>query len=425
MSLSTRFQHINKKMMAEGPEQSAVVDVGQLVLSDSAPVALLAQVVALARQILPVECCLIWELQEGGKTIVLCAAAGLEDKGAYCLQTPLEPDSLEGFTLSTRYPVVMNNIPEEVRFKLSSLILDQGLVSGCSLVIGTVEHTFGIIEVFSSQAQSFHQKDIDSLQSIANVAGILLHRKRREEKLEAQNQLLRTELAKLRSGSPSAPLELDRIEIKNRLIDSRERERLRLAQDLHDTPIQDLYGLIYQLDDLRDILKDSEGEKIVDECDHTLHRVVNSLRSICRELRPPSLSPFGLEVAIRDHVEKFREQNPGMYIHLNLMRDKQVLSDRLRLGLFRIYQEAIQNVARHAQATDIHVRFHWNEEMIVLEVEDNGRGFEVPRLWVELVREEHFGLVGIAEQVESMGGKLEIVSAPENGTLVRVLVPRS
>ncbi len=425
MSLSTRFQHINKKMMAEGPEQSAVVDVGQLLFSDSAPVALLAQVVALATQILPVECCLVWELQEGGKKIVLCAAAGLEDKGVYCLQTPLEPDSLEGFTLSTRYPVVMDNIPEEVRFKLSSLILDHGLVSGSSLVIGTVEHPFGIIEVFSSQAQSFHQKDIDSLQSIANVAGILLHRKRREEKLEAQNQLLRTELAKLGSGSPSAPLELDRTEIKNRLIDSRERERLRLAQDLHDIPLQDLYGLIYLLDDLRDILKDSEGEKIVDECDHTLHRVVNSLRSICRELRPPSLSPFGLEVAIRDHVEKFREQNPGMYIHLNLMRDKQVISDRLRLGLFRIYQEALQNVARHAEATEVRVRFYWNEDMIVLEVEDNGRGFEVPRLWVELVRGEHFGLVGIAEQVESMGGKLEIVSAPDNGTLVRAIVPRS
>ncbi len=329
------------------------------------------------------------------------------------------------YTLSNRYPVVMDNIAEEVRFQISGLIHNQGLVSGVSLMIGTVEYPFGVIEAFSSQGQSFHQDDLDSLQKIANVAGILLHYKRREEKLEAQNRLLKKEMAKLRFGSQSTPMEWDRIEIKNRLIDSRERERLRLAQDLHDIPIQDLYGLIYQLDDLRDILKDSEGEKLVDECDHTLHRVVNSLRSICRELRPPSLSPFGLEVAIRDHVEKFREQNPGMHIHLNLMRDKQAISDRLRLGLFRIYQEAIQNVARHAQATEIRIRFYWNEDMIVLEVEDYGRGFEVPRLWVELVRKDHFGLAGIAEQVESMGGKLEIVSAPENGTLVRVIVPRS
>lgn len=424
MSLSTRFQHINKQMMVEDREQSAVVDLDHLLFSDSAPAALLAQAAVLTTQILPVECCLVWELQEGGQAIVLCAAAGLEDEGASRLPAPLAPDSLEGYTLSTRYPVVMDNIPEEVRFKLTSLILDQGLISGFSLVIGPVEHPFGIIEVFSSQAQAFHQKDIDSLQSIANVAGILLHRKRREEKLEAQSRQLRKELAKLGSGS-SSTLEWDRMEIKNRLIDSRERERLRLAQDLHDNPIQDLYGLIYQLDDLRDILKDSEGEILVDECDHTLHRVVDSLRGICRELRPPSLSPFGLEVAIRDHVEKFREQNPGLLIHLNLMRDKQVISDRLRLGLFRIYQEAILNVARHAQATEVRVRFYWNEDMIVLEVEDNGRGYEVPRLWVELVREEHFGLAGIAEQVESMGGTLEIVSAPENGTLVRTLVPRS
>jgi signal transduction histidine kinase len=425
MSLSTSFQPINKKIMAEDREQLAAVDLRRLLFSDSAPATLLAQAAAFATQILPAECCLIWELQEGEKTVVLRAAAGLEDEGVSRLQTPLEPDSLEGYTLSNRFPVVIGNIPEEARFKLSRLIHDQGLVSGSSQVVGSLEHPLGILEVFSSQAHAFHQKDIDSLQSIADVAGILLQRKRREENLEAQNQLLRKELETLRFGSQSTASERDRIEIKNRLIDSRERERLRLAQDLHDSPIQDLYGLIYQLDDLRDGVKGSEVEKIVDECDDTLHRVVNSLRSICRELRPPSLSPFGLEVAIRDHVEKFREQNPGIHVHLNLMRDKQVLSDRLRLGLFRIYQEAIQNVARHAQATEIRIRFYWNEETIILEVEDNGRGFEVPRLWVEWVRQDHFGLAGIVEQAESMGGNLEIVSAPENGTRIRAIVPLS
>jgi signal transduction histidine kinase len=183
--------------------------------------------------------------------------------------------------------------------------------------------------------------------------------------------------------------------------------------------------MIYQLDDLRDVVKDPEGEKVLDECDHTLHRVVNSLRTICRELRPPSLSPFGLEVAIRDHVEKFRDQNPDIRVHLELMQDKQVLSDSMRLALFRIYQQAILNVARHAQASEVHIRFQWDEETIILEVEDNGLGFEVPENWMELVRDEHFGLLGIAERVESIRGKLEIVSALGNGSLVRTIAPNS
>jgi signal transduction histidine kinase len=84
----------------------------------------------------------------------------------------------------------------------------------------------------------------------------------------------------------------------------------------------------------------------------------------------------------------------------------------------------MHNVARHAQATEVHVRFRWDDEMIILEVEDNGRGFEVPPQWMDLVLEDHFGLLGIAERVESIRGKLEIISAPGSGTLIRTLIPR-
>jgi signal transduction histidine kinase len=145
---------------------------------------------------------------------------------------------------------------------------------------------------------------------------------------------------------------------------------------------------------------------------------------MCGELRPPSLSPFGLEVAIRDHVEKLRGVHPDLQIDLDLMRDQQNLADSVRLCLFRIYQEAITNVIRHAGATEAHIRFHWDDETVILEVEDNGIGFELPERWVDLVRQERFGLVGIAERVESVKGKLEILSTPDRGTSVRVSIPR-
>jgi signal transduction histidine kinase len=219
-------------------------------------------------------------------------------------------------------------------------------------------------------------------------------------------------------------VETDQHEIKNRLVESRERERLRLAQEIHDVPIQDLYGLMYQLEDLREIVTDSNGVEILEEFNSTIHRIVNNLRSMCGELRPPSLSPFGLEVAIRDHVEKLRGVHPDLQIDLDLMRDQQNLADSVRLCLFRIYQEAITNVIRHAGATEAHIRFHWDDETVILEVEDNGIGFELPERWVDLVRQERFGLVGIAERVESVKGKLEILSTPDLGTSVRVSVPR-
>jgi two-component system sensor histidine kinase DegS len=106
------------------------------------------------------------------------------------------------------------------------------------------------------------------------------------------------------------------------------------------------------------------------------------------------------------------------------MPDKQLLSDSLRLNLFRFYQQAISNVLRHSEAADVYIRFQWDEEIIILEIEDNGKGFIVPKSWVELVRKDHFGLVGLAERVEGIRGKLEIVSAPGEGTRIRAIVPR-
>jgi signal transduction histidine kinase len=129
-------------------------------------------------------------------------------------------------------------------------------------------------------------------------------------------------------------------------------------------------------------------------------------------------------VALRDHVEKLRYASPDLRFHLDLMRDQQNLSDNIRLCLFRIYQEAITNVIRHAQATDVHIHFQWDDEAATLEVEDNGVGFELPEHWVDFVRQESFGIVGIAERVESVQGTLEIVSTPDHGTIVRVRVPR-
>jgi signal transduction histidine kinase len=250
---------------------------------------------------------------------------------------------------------------------------------------------------------------------------MVLHRVLHEEDLVAENQKLVRELNRAHFTTLSSHFEWDRYSIRSRLIESIERERLRLAQELHDIPIQDLYGLIYQLDDLQD----SDGGKSLDEFKHTLYKVVNSLRATCRELRPPSLSPFGLEVAIRDHMEKFCDKNPTIEVHLDLMPDKQALSDSLRLTLFRIYQQAIHNVARHAEATEVHIRFRWDDEIIILEIEDNGKGFDVPEQWADLAGEEHFGFLGIAERVESVGGKLEILSAVGSGTLIRTLIPRS
>ncbi len=420
MSLSASLQTTDHRTFRKGEHQAAAVYLGQLAFSDLSAADFAAEAVSLAIQILQVEYCLLWELQDDGQGLSLMAGAG--EMPVTPSQIPLVSQSLEGQTLLSPNPIIVEKSKIDAWANPSVYMQVQGVENAASVRIGTMEKPYGLLQVFSLAGQFFRQGDIHFLQSIANTVGMVLHpgHYRQEQKLSYAIQGMKSKLAAY-SGS----LEWDRYKLKNLLTESQEKERLRLAQELHDVPIQDLYGMIYQIDDLRDALKDPDGEKLVDECDQTLHRVVDSLRTICKELRPPSLSPFGLEVAIRDHVEKFRDQFPDITVHLELMQDRQVFPDAMRLALFRIYQQSIQNVARHAQASEVHIRFLWDSEMVVLEVEDNGIGFEMPENWVELAQDEHFGLLGIAERVENIRGKLEIVSALGGGTRVCVTAPYS
>jgi signal transduction histidine kinase len=214
------------------------------------------------------------------------------------------------------------------------------------------------------------------------------------------------------------------VEVRRRLAASQEAERLHLAQELHDGPIQDLYGLSYQLNHLEQALAEESDLSYLASAQQTVLQTTRTLREICYDLRPPTLAPFGLEVAIRSHTDQFREVHPELDIELSLMPDGQTIPQQMRLSLFRIYQQALSNVMRHAGARRVMVRFEFQGEEMLLEIRDDGRGFNVPERWVTFARLGHLGLVGTAERVDALGGRLEVVSAPGQGTIVRVVVPK-
>lgn len=217
--------------------------------------------------------------------------------------------------------------------------------------------------------------------------------------------------------------EAELAEVQRRLVDSTELERLHLAQELHDGPLQDIQAMTYSLAMLQSMVTE-EGREEVTMMETELHKVASSLREICGDLRPPALAPFGLERAIRSHSEQFAEKNSQLHLHMNMDKDGKELSERVRLALFRIYQHSLANIVRHAAASDAWITLRMNQDMVELTISDNGKGFKVPRRWVELVRQGHFGLVGAIERAESVGGRLEVESAPEKGTTIRVIVPR-
>jgi PAS domain S-box-containing protein len=214
-------------------------------------------------------------------------------------------------------------------------------------------------------------------------------------------------------------------EVQRRLAVGREEERNFLARELHDGPIQDLYGLSYTLRAFVDRLPSEIEKRPVDDILADVQKVVHTLRTISSELRPPSLAPFGLEKAIRSHAQQFRDAHPELRVSLDLLPDGQRLPSNIRLALFRIYQASLANVLRHAQATRVDILLEVDDEQVRLEIRDDGKGFVMPARWIQLARNGHLGIVGAIERAESIGGTLEIISAPEQGTRVYVRVPLS
>ncbi len=217
-------------------------------------------------------------------------------------------------------------------------------------------------------------------------------------------------------------VEAEMAELNSRLQSSMELERLRLAQELHDSPMQSLYSAIYQIEELRNNANPELKEALAEVKQH-IQGVLQDLRTTAKELRPPTIFNFGLENAIRSHANDMAEKHPNLTIHLSLAHDRQILPEKVRIALFRIFQQSLANVIRHAKATEVQVRFSFDAEEAHLEITDNGKGFEVPANWIEFVRRGHYGLAGAAERANALGGVLKVQSKPENSTTIQVTIP--
>ncbi len=209
-------------------------------------------------------------------------------------------------------------------------------------------------------------------------------------------------------------------QVSRRLLEQREQERLEIARDLHDGPLQDMIAASFQVASL---MSGDETPPVIKTILHSLQANIQSLRLFCNELRPPTLAPFGFERAIRSFLDAYCERYPQIKLHTHLMNDGKILSEDLRLAMYRICQELLNNAARHSQASEVTVSFWFDVGQVILQVEDNGVGFEVPQNWLDLANAGHLGLVGLRERAAAASGELQIDSAPGQGARITLTVP--
>lgn len=199
-----------------------------------------------------------------------------------------------------------------------------------------------------------------------------------------------------------------------------EEERRRIARELHDDTAQRLASLLIRLRLAREADDASRRDELLEQVRDEVLAAVESIRRVARGLRPPALEDAGLGAALRSHVRQ-RLDGATLDASLEIEAVEDGLDDDRKLVIYRIVQEALSNVVRHADASRVRIRMHGGEGRIVAEVEDDGRGFEVSRL--EKRVDGCLGVLGMEERATLVGGELEIESRPGRGTTVRVCVP--
>ena len=209
------------------------------------------------------------------------------------------------------------------------------------------------------------------------------------------------------------------------VLQSQEEERKRISRELHDETVQDMVGLVQRIELCRSALHQdpAAAARRLDELQSLAKGAVADARRMSNDLRPLILEDLGLPAALQALSEELSQHMPDARVHCEIVGDERRLAPELELTVFRVLQEALTNVRKHApNATQVNVTLYFEEGEILATVEDNGPGFQPPDVQA-LVRESHLGLAGMHERAHLFGGDVSIASAPGAGTTTALRIP--
>lgn len=201
-----------------------------------------------------------------------------------------------------------------------------------------------------------------------------------------------------------------------------EEERRRLARELHDDTIQSLIALKQRVQLAQLSSKNGTSEVSLTEVVSLTEQTIENLRRQTRALRPIYLEDLGLTTAL-EMLARETSQAANIPIEFQRQGTEIRLNPNVELALYRIAQEALNNVNKHAEATQAKLNISFTSQQVTLQVIDNGKGFEVPKSPAEFAPGGHFGLLGLYERAELIGARLDIQSSPGQGSRITVHAP--
>ena len=200
---------------------------------------------------------------------------------------------------------------------------------------------------------------------------------------------------------------------------AQEEERARLARELHDDTIQAVIALKQRVQLAQRSVKDQNGKQSLKELENLAEQTIENLRRLTRALRPIYLEDLGLVTALEMLAREISQVN-SLIVDFQKTGNERRLSREVELSLYRIAQEALNNVAKHSGATRADLSIRYSDSEITLMISDNGHGFVAPASPTEFAPNGHFGLLGIHERADLIGARLGIESTQGQGTRIEI-----
>jgi signal transduction histidine kinase len=309
--------------------------------------------------------------------------------------TVSEGEGLSGEVMTSGHSIVIDDYQTYER--AIPAFVEAGLTSVAGVPIVSGDRTFGALNVLSiNSTKDFSGRDIAILTAIGRQAGIAIENAYLYENMRFYAR---------------------------KITQAQEDERRRIARELHDDTIQSLIALTRRLEALMvsEALPESSTERI-QEIRESTGQVIRRVRRFSQDLRPSLLDDLGLLPTLEALTSELNSQD-GLQAEFLVHGDERRLSTEAELTLFRIAQEALNNVRRHAEAHRVVTMVRLGDSAVKMTIQDDGKGFKPPTLTDHRAGESKLGLVGMHERARLLGGSLVVDSTPGHGTKIIVDVP--
>ena len=263
----------------------------------------------------------------------------------------------------------------------------------------------GILILGKKQSEAvYSDEEIDLLMTMSNEAAIAVENARILDSLKTQSLQVEQLLAQV--------------------VLAQEEERKRISVDLHDSVAQWLVAASYHIQTCRHILSGNGNAKVQEELismDSTITKSLKELRRVVIGLRPPALDELGLTHALRKSVEDLQVDGlDSKFIEVGLPCR---LPSSVEIAAYRVIQEALNNIRKHAGATKVNVRLQFLKEKLLVDISDNGKGFDLSQTMDSAVDVGHVGLIGMKQRAEMLGGDIKIKTGEGGGTNIVLTLP--